>query len=354
MISSAHMARYLVANGLIDVDHVVAGRVTLSLAGGRNYSFIVGGERPLLVKQATWLEESREGLDREIRFYRQLLPTTAAPLADRIPNLIFADEAAGVLALELIANAAPLFQIWQAQPAHPRALDAARRIGAFLAELHGVPNAGELPAEAPWAFAAHQPTRHEFRLMSGGAADCLRILQQNQVLCDHMEAARAAWRGDALIHADIKSDNLLFDADGLHVVDWESIQRGDGAWDIAGFFQDVILYWLFSIPVSPVGFDVDRLGAQCPLTNLGPVLAAFLGAYEARTPAEPLAALVPRAAALTAIRLVQFALEYAHQRNAVTPQSLMALRVAESITRLPDWVAMVMRGEHAAIGELGA
>jgi hypothetical protein len=47
--------------------------------------------------------------------------------------------------------------------------------------------------------------------------------------------ARGAWRSIALIHGDLKEDNVLLSADGhVRIVDWEMARLGDPAWDLAG------------------------------------------------------------------------------------------------------------------------
>jgi aminoglycoside phosphotransferase (APT) family kinase protein len=366
MIGSAHIAQYLVANGIVDTNSIVGGQLSITVAQGRNYNFIVDSDkRSLLFKQALWLEENQKATGREIRFYERALPGLPSALAARIPALVFADEAGGTLAVEFVANASPMFQIFRDEPLDVGAVDAARQLGEFLGDLHGaspcVPasDAG-LPDDAPWAFRAHEPTLREFGVLSHGAYNCLKLLQQNQALCQYLDRASAAWKADVLIHADIKSDNLLYanaagdgdtPAGKLHVVDWESVQLGDAAWDIAGFLQDIILYWLFSIPLLPgASVAAAALQARCPILALVPALGMFVRAYGSRSQRESLRTLLPRAASMTAVRLTQFALEFAHQHNSLLPQSLMALRVAEGMTRSPDWVSMLLRGEQPAFG----
>lgn len=53
-----------------------------------------------------------------------------------------------------------------------------------------------------------------------------------------LRRARAAWRAVALIHGDLKHDNLLVGPDDrIVVIDWEMATIGDPAWDLAGLMS---------------------------------------------------------------------------------------------------------------------
>jgi aminoglycoside phosphotransferase (APT) family kinase protein len=58
------------------------------------------------------------------------------------------------------------------------------------------------------------------------------------VLVAGLRTARALWRSLALVHGDLKHDNVLVEPtpDGLRVrvLDWEMARIGDPAWDLAG------------------------------------------------------------------------------------------------------------------------
>jgi thiamine kinase-like enzyme len=76
--------------------------------------------------------------------------------------------------------------------------------------------------------------------------------------------ARGAWRAVALIHADLKHDNLLVAADRrIAVVDWEMARAGDSAWDLAGLMVRPLLD---SAPGRRVWTDA-HLGAAAALVS---------------------------------------------------------------------------------------
>ena len=68
------------------------------------------------------------------------------------------------------------------------------------------------------------------------------------------------WRDETLIHGDIKSDNILVgpprdrheaQEDTVWFVDWEFVQIGDPAWDLASALHDFMIFWTSSMPLEP-------------------------------------------------------------------------------------------------------
>jgi hypothetical protein len=68
-------------------------------------------------------------------------------------------------------------------------------------------------------------------------ASLLRFAASDPLLVAGMREARRLWRPLALIHADLKHDNVLVEANPegwqVRVVDWEMARVGDPAWDLA-------------------------------------------------------------------------------------------------------------------------
>jgi aminoglycoside phosphotransferase (APT) family kinase protein len=119
----------------------------------------------------------------------------------------------------------------------------APRLAAFHRATRDLARPG---ADVPDALRAHEPWA--LCLMDGDAAPELwatpmlaAVLAEaaaDPALVAGLRAARALWTPMALIHADLKHDNLLVaqigDTLDVCVVDWEMARVGDPAWDLAG------------------------------------------------------------------------------------------------------------------------
>ncbi|WP_186294350.1 phosphotransferase family protein [Bradyrhizobium guangdongense] len=353
MISSPFIASYLVQHRLIKPGSVVAGLLEITPLSGRNYNFLVRDRTlGLVLKQGIWLEENRKAFQAERRFYREIVPLLSPELQAQIPSAVLIDDHEEVLGVEFVPDAVTMFQALQAFPS--QAATVGRRLGEFMGRLHGASTALEsckagLSHDVPWALKLHRPGAASFRLVSPGSYRCLKALQCHGELCAAMQRLQDDWRPECIIHGDIKSDNLLFTVathgatrtlDRLSVVDWELCQLGDPAWDIAGFFQGIFLYWIFSFPIVAAP-SLDRLAqsASVPLIALRTAVIEFMRAYADACGAPSSRETFERAFVLSGARLVQFAVEYAqhqHEQHALQ-HCEMALQVAERAICVPGW-----------------
>jgi hypothetical protein len=122
-------------------------------------------------------------------------------------------------------------------------------------------------------------------------------------------------------------------------VDWELVQLGDPAWDLAGLLQDFILLWVTSMTVTP-GATTEMLAASArlPLAELQRAIRAFWKSYRAAAdlPPEGAARLITRAVAFSAARLIQSAYEMGAVTPALAPASVLLLQVSANLLRDPE------------------
>jgi hypothetical protein len=126
------------------------------------------------------------------------------------------------------------------------------------------------------------------------------------------------------------------------LVDWELVQYGDAAWDVAGALHDFIVLWIMTLPTART---VDEMldGERFPLSAMRPASQHLWQAYvEGRQldDAEK-ARVLERAVAYTAARLVQTAFELAVGSSSSMPsRTLLMLQVAANM-----WIDLRLAGE---------
>jgi len=156
------------------------------------------------------------------------------------------------------------------------------------AELDPVLDALAVLAAVPCRVPDLAPARHRIADMFAGA----HRLAADGVAVDGLdlpalvEPAIAALDGDALVHVDLRADNVLLTADRAVLVDWPHACRGPAWLDTLVLLMEVDRFG---------GHDVDALLAAHPATRdvepaiLDGALAGCLGYFldQARRPAPP-------------------------------------------------------------------
>lgn len=163
----------------------------------------------------------RGGVEREIQVYRTVLD----PSRDGTPRLLGWDlsEAGAVLVVEHLPGMLTLSK------ADPPALEPAAR---WLARFHARGDAADLPRVdadylAGWLHRAAEQQRRE-----GCERRTLTLLDR---LCADPEpfVRPLLARSRSVVHGEFFPDNVLWDGEHVHPVDWESAAVGDGAIDLA-------------------------------------------------------------------------------------------------------------------------
>jgi aminoglycoside phosphotransferase (APT) family kinase protein len=358
MIHIPDIVAYLSASGLLDGAAVIGGALDVSALTGRNLNLIVRqGASALLLKQPVWLDDNVNAIRAEMDFYTKILPRLPLDVRAQVPNLVRADRSADVIVIAFIDRAVPLAQLFATGMNDARAMQAIHQLGRFLGAVHnldlqdqaeGDDSLKDLSREPPWAFRVHRPTPKEFALISPGAYECIKHIQQNDRLCAVLDEGCRTWSPRTLIHGDIRSENVLSvqpgAADGnppssICVVDWELVQIGDPAWDIAGFVQILLQHWLsLWTPGTPMAaFDDAAIRSSPFMIGLRNTVRVFLRAYHETNPVP--VGLWDRASALIVPRLLQGAVECAHSQTAGPPLSGLILELSDRIARDPAWVS---------------
>ncbi|HYC91699.1 MAG TPA: phosphotransferase [Thermoanaerobaculia bacterium] len=374
MLNVDNAAEYLIERGLMSVDSILSGDLIISSAARRNRNLRIKRKEDAsyLVKQP---DDPSGGafqtLRAEAAFYSFCFEEAEAePMRAYLPRLRFFDPERSLVVLDLLEGAVPLWQ-------HPQRDEASRLVGTALATFHRTfrgttnPRLAWLHRQTPWVMRVHKPSPDLLASLSPANVETLRILQTQEQISKHLDALRKQWRVETVIHNDIKSDNILVGGWRLAVgggppathdasprvgggppttdnrqpptdvalVDWELVQLGDPAWDIAGLLQDFILLWVTSMTVTP-GATTEMLAASArlPLAELQRAIRAFWKSYRAAAelPPEGAARLITRAVAFSAARLIQSAYEMGAVTPALAPASVLLLQVSANLLRDPE------------------
>ncbi|HEX7153880.1 MAG TPA: phosphotransferase [Thermoanaerobaculia bacterium] len=374
MLNVDNAAEYLIERGLMSVDSILSGDLIISSAARRNRNLRIKrkDDPSYLIKQPDDpAGGAQQTLRSEAAFYSFCFADAEAePVREFLPALRYFDPERSLVVFDFLEGAVPLWQYSGSRE------ETSRLVGHALATFHRTfrgtqnPKLGWLHRQTPWVMRVHKPSPELLASLSPANVETLRILQTQEKISAHLDALRRKWRVETVIHNDIKSDNILVKGSGpgaqgsgagalpgvsaerspepralspeplsVALVDWELVQLGDPAWDVAGLLQDFILLWVTSMTVTP-GATVDVLAASArlPLTDLQRAIRAFWKGYRAaagQTPAEE-AQLITRAVAYSAARLIQSAYEMGAVTPALAPASVLLLQVSANLLRDPE------------------
>jgi Ser/Thr protein kinase RdoA (MazF antagonist) len=339
MLTVDNTAPYLLDRGLIDADTVVYGDLEITSLTRRNRNLRVttrdrGG---LLLKQPSSAHgEEAHSVRREAAFHAWCATAPqAAALRSHLPRVIMVDEARAMVVFELLGAAQPIWRRYRERDAAAFPVGAARAAGRAIAVLHetlgnvrGDTDLAFLPDSPPWAFGLRRPSVDVRDTITPGAMRVLELIQEHAALDRLLMDANAMWSAPAVIHGDVRLDNILVEgeegSERAVLVDWETAAFGDPAWDVAGGFQDFVFFWIMFMPHDR---DPEKMeaAASYPLADLQRGMAGWWTAYrDARGfDAATASAFLDRALLFAAARLVQAAYEVA--QNSVTLPSIAAL-----------------------------
>jgi len=360
VLDHADVMPYLLERDLISARAVVDGGLRIVDMSRRNRVFVVtaDGEPGLVVKQPSDADD--DGVRHEAVVLERLRAADHR-LAARLPAPVSYDPAAGVLVLE----AAPDAQDLRERHAHGRfSRELAAQAGQTLALLHAMAPATlgdhEGPLNLSWALQLHRPSLKAAQHMTGAASELVRTIQRSQELCAALDELHASWRDDAVIHGDIRWDNVLTGRaptgtsprrSRLLLVDWESAGRGDPSLDLGAFFGEYLYAWLRSIPIVDPE-DPGRLLAHAgrPLARMRPALSAFWLSYarHSSAAAPELGRLLRRAASCAAVRVLTCAFEGSASRHELPGSAYFALQLSLKILGRPDEAVAHLLGISAS------
>ncbi|MCP3963832.1 MAG: aminoglycoside phosphotransferase family protein [bacterium] len=347
---------FLLERSLIDSSAIVDGSLRLTSAAKRNRSLRVecSSGDSFLVKQP---EPSNEStlltLNREARFLAHCQADRhLTGVARLLPGLRLAVPEQQILILELLLGAKTLREHLGDRAPSDFPHRTVAGLGRALANLHrtfrspdlnGRPQMGFLPAARPWIFSIHRPGIGALVRLTRANRQLLRIVQREPELSEGLDSL--IWKVDTVIHGDMRSDNVLVTADAgseprLHLIDWEFVQSGDPAWDVAGVLQDFLLLWLRGMPLAPELKPGERTAAaDLPWPVLQRAIDAFWRGYRESVGDNDHEALLERAIPFCAARVIQTAWELSNEAERLSSLAVLLLQASANIFADPQAAA---------------
>jgi Ser/Thr protein kinase RdoA (MazF antagonist) len=342
VLAQSEIAHYLLSVGLVKPRAVVDEGLAVVDASRRNCVFLVttAAGPTFVVKQAR--PDTAATLAHEAAVLRVL---ATSDLAERVPAVAHHEPDAGRLVLRTPGGA----RDWNEHHASGRfSPGPARILGRTLAALHALPpdGVGALPSgtDRMWGLSLSEPPRALLLGLSAGALDLVARVQASRAFCEQLDMLRDAHVDDALVHGDLRWDNCLVVAGAgsrrrtrLLLVDWELAGRGAAGFDVGTVLAEYLRVWVGSIPiVDPT--DPGRLlpWAKHPLWQMRPAVDALWATYCLARPGHPP---LRRLIELTAVCLLQMALEQAQGLDTPSAHVMILLQLADNLLRSPEAAA---------------
>jgi len=177
--------------------------------------------------------------------------------------------------------------------------------------------------------------------MSPANLQLVRLLQQDEVLCDSIVASRQSWHATALIHGELKPPHCLVTRPsarggptGLTLVDFENAGLGEPGWDVGCVVAAFLGRWVMSISsAAPSHSRVPAARAPVPLPHVQAGIRAFWHAYA--TQMGLTIGHLERALPHAISRMVWSVFESCTGRNVLPEQALVTLQLAHNLGARP-------------------
>jgi hypothetical protein len=191
----------------------------------------------------------------------------------------------------------------------------------------------------------HRPTPQLLASQSPANAELIRLLQTQNGCAKRLDRLHAHWRVETVIHGDIRPSNVLVrKAHGelpceIRIIDWEMVQLGEGAWDLAGALQSFARLWVESMPMTEnLSIDERMALASFPLDRVQDLSRSLWRGYQVAIdlPRPEPDRLLDRAVKLLAVRLIQAAYEISDELMVLDPRSVIMLQLGVNVLSQPE------------------
>ncbi|MCG5435224.1 phosphotransferase [Micromonospora foliorum] len=346
--SDADIVTLLLDKGILAADDVVRPGVVVRAGARRNRHTRIelpDGTGVFVKRPEARSPLSVETLLSEGEFY---LTHGAAeqPLADILPRLIHFDRSAAIIVLELLSGHRSLRDVCLSGGLATFPVAAYRQAGRALARVHALPTDGLPVARSIDSVSElHRPGPEVLESIGLGGLAVLEVIQASPALGSGIAGLADMWLPEAIIHGDVRADNIMIHAAAgqavdLRIIDWEMSRVGDPAWDVAGLLDAAV-----SLAICPRRRIGDAVADDADaLAGLPMVQATCRGLWNAYTSTRELNAAARKdmrhkVVVSCAARIVQSVMETTVRADALTADALVLLQIAENVFIDPERAA---------------
>lgn len=364
-LTASNLPHYLISRGLITAQSVVNGDFVLIETGRRNRNFkVLRHSGPgLFVKQIKTSEpQAILTIEREGLFYSRLRSDPGSShLRSITPEFVDYDARRHALIVHLLDG-------YESIAEHHRRIgrvstQAAALLGDCLACYHAAAQHMRpeqidrklFPCDVPWVMNMRDAGYAVLHHYGPVGTQLATALQQFPGFPDRLSTLRALWQIDSLTHGDMKWDNCMLPVNGgagvdapkdLRIIDWELVDLGDGAWDVATILKEFVMAWLLpaSNTMPAVAWPAVSLEA------MQSAVRSFWSAYASKRGfnAAGRAIYLDRSIRFCSARMIVAVLEYLYSAPQMSNLMMQMLQLASGILQAPETARANLFGLEAA------
>lgn len=357
-VDTNNIAYFLAERGLLQFESVVNGdfMVRDQTSRNRNLKVIRKNSPGFFIKQiGQRTPEYMQSMEREAACYRlaKQHPGFRA-LHSLLPEFHYFDSANYILVLELLSDGESLWSYHQRMGKFPLEMGKLQgeKLGLYHSGIKPNGNTGELkafPHQIPWILSVHETHPTYQGHLGGGNSQLIDILLQYPEFPSALAAIKAEWKYSALIHGDIKWENMMVCHNGngaspeLKIIDWEIADIGDECWDVGGVLQAYLSFWIFSLPLTEA---TGPATAPFDTEGIKPAMAAFWLSYAAARNLHSNISrqMLVRCMTCAAARIIQTAYESSLMAPQLSKHALYKLQMSMNILRDPSGAVRDLMG----------
>jgi len=342
--------RFLIDGGILEAEEIVGSGVTLQEGVRRNRNTRVefsDGSGVFVKRPEPMSPLSQDTLIAEGEFYLAH-GTERSPLAGVLARLRHFDRSVPVIVLELLSHHRSLREICLTSGVIDFPISAYRSAARALADVHGLAPASmsnriaSVVRPVEWIAGLRRPEPRILTSISNAGLGVLEIVQASASIDRGIAGLEEMWRPEALVHGDVRADNLLVDLrpDGepdVRIIDWELWQVGDPAWDVAGLLEAAVTLVIGSPALADTGPDV-LTGTANGISVIQVTCRGIWNSYATARGLSPADRqdMTPRVVTYCAARIIQSVAELTARADAIPGAALVLLQVAENIFAEPE------------------